>query len=62
MVMQNKCFICSLLTNSQYVNNRHANKQIVNSEIWSLYYSVTKNPYVNKPYVIINLNKIFYNY
>ncbi len=27
MVMQNMCFI-----NSQYVNNRHANKQLDNSE------------------------------
>ncbi len=27
MVMQNMCFI-----NSQYVNNRHANKKLVNSE------------------------------
>ncbi len=32
MVMQNMCFI-----NSQYVNNRHANKLLVNSENWSLY-------------------------
>ncbi len=33
MVMQNMCFII----NSQYVNKRHANKQLVNSENWSLY-------------------------
>ncbi len=32
MVMQNK-----ILINSQYVNNRHANKHLVNSENWSLY-------------------------
>ncbi len=25
------------LINSQYVNNRHANKQLVKSENWSLY-------------------------
>ncbi len=30
MVMQNMCYI-------QYVNNIHANKQLVNSENWSLY-------------------------
>ncbi len=35
MVMQNMCFI--ILINSQYVNNRHANKQLVNSENCSLY-------------------------
>ncbi len=31
--------ICALLVliNHQYVNNRHANKQLVNSENWSLY-------------------------
>ncbi len=33
MFMQNICFI----KNSKYVNNRHANKQTVNSENWSLY-------------------------
>ncbi len=32
MVMQNMCII-----NSQYVNNIHANKQLINSENWSLY-------------------------
>ncbi len=32
MVMQNMCFI-----NSQYGNNILANKQLVNSENWSLY-------------------------
>ncbi len=26
-----------VLINSQYVNNRHANKQLVTSENWSLY-------------------------
>ncbi len=35
MVMQNMCFI--ILTNNQYVINRHANKQLVVSENWSLY-------------------------
>ncbi len=35
MVMQNICFI--ILLNSQYVNNGHANKQLVNIENWSLY-------------------------
>ncbi len=34
MVMQNMCFI---LINSQYVNNMHANKQLVNNENLSLY-------------------------
>ncbi len=34
MVVQNMYLI---LINSQYVNNRHANKQLVNSENWSLY-------------------------
>ncbi len=31
--------ICALLVliNSEYVNNRHANKQLVNSQNWSLY-------------------------
>ncbi len=38
------CRICALLVliNSQYVKNRHDNKQLVNSENWSLYLSVTK--------------------
>ncbi len=31
-----------LLINSQYVNSRHANKQLLNSETWSLK-SVPKN-------------------
>ncbi len=35
MVMQNMCFVST----SQYVNSRDANKQLVNSENWSLYYS-----------------------
>ncbi len=35
MVMQNICFIST--NNSQYVINRHANKQVDNSENWSLY-------------------------
>ncbi len=35
MVMKNMFFIST--NNSQYVNNRHANKQLVNSENWSLY-------------------------
>ncbi len=30
MVMQNMCF----MINCQYVNSRHANKQLVNSENW----------------------------
>ncbi len=30
-----------LYTHSQYVNNRHAIKQLVNSDNWSLYWSVT---------------------
>ncbi len=34
MVMQNMCFI---LINSQYVNNMHVNKQLVNNENLSLY-------------------------
>ncbi len=36
MIMQNMCFIS---TNNQpiYINNMHANKQLVNSEDWSLY-------------------------
>ncbi len=34
MVMQ---IISRLLINSQYCNNRHANKQLVISENWSLY-------------------------
>ncbi len=36
MVMQNMYFISRLLINSQKVN-RHANKQLVNSENRSLY-------------------------
>ncbi len=39
MVIQNMCFICT--KNSQYVNNRHSNKQQVNSENWCLYQNVT---------------------
>ncbi len=39
MFMENMCFIT--LINSQYVNNRHANKQPVNSENWSVYWTVT---------------------
>ncbi len=35
MVMQNMFFI--ILVNIQYFNNRRANKQLVNSENWSLY-------------------------
>ncbi len=35
MVMQNMCLI-----NSQHVNNRHANKQLVISDNWFLYLSV----------------------
>ncbi len=31
-----------VLINSQYGSNMHANKQLVNSENWSLNYSVTK--------------------
>ncbi len=34
MVMQNNV---QVLINSQYVINRHANKQLLNSENWSLY-------------------------
>ncbi len=34
MAMQNMCFI---LINSEFVNNRHANKQLVNSKNRSLY-------------------------
>ncbi len=39
MVMQNMCFIS---TNKKplYVNNKHATKQLVNSENWSLYTNV----------------------
>ncbi len=37
MVMLNMCFTISILINRQYVNNRHANKQLVDSENWSLY-------------------------
>ncbi len=40
MVMQYMCIIST--KNSQYFNNRHANKQLVNSENWSLYYIITK--------------------
>ncbi len=38
MVMQNKTLICALsvLINSQYVSNMHANKLLVISENWSL--------------------------
>jgi len=38
MVMCNKALICALevLINSQYPNNMHANKQLVNSENWTL--------------------------
>ncbi len=36
MVMQNLCYIPVSTINSQYVNNRHANKQLVNCENWSL--------------------------
>ncbi len=34
MVMQNKALICALsvLINTQYASNMHANKQLVNSE------------------------------
>ncbi len=32
--------------NSQYVINMHANKQLVNSENWSLFESVTDVSYV----------------
>ncbi len=35
MIMQNMCFTLNKM-NRQYVNNRHANKQLVNSENWSL--------------------------
>ncbi len=35
MIIQNMCFIST--KNSQYVNNRHVNKQLVNSENRSLY-------------------------
>ncbi len=40
MVTQNMCFIIPI--NNQYVINKHANKQILNSENWSLSSSVTK--------------------
>ncbi len=33
-----------VLTNSQYVNNKHANKQLVNSENWSLIYTEVFSP------------------
>ncbi len=36
MVMQNMCFI-STNKHHIYVNNRHANKQLVNSQNWSLH-------------------------
>ncbi len=36
-----RIFALLALINSHYVNNRHANKQLVNSENWSLYKSVT---------------------
>ncbi len=38
MVMQNMCFISTNTSSkSQYVNNRHVNKQQGNSENWFLY-------------------------
>ncbi len=42
MVMQNKL---QVLINSQYVNNRHANKQLVNSKNWS-YIKVLPPPFM----------------
>ncbi len=38
MVMKNKALIRALevLINSQYASNMHANKQLVNSENWTL--------------------------
>ncbi len=36
MVMLNMCFTICILINYQYVDNRHANKQLVDSENWSL--------------------------
>ncbi len=38
MVMQNRTLICALLVliNSQHASNIHGNKQLVNSENWSL--------------------------
>ncbi len=39
MVMHNMCFISS--NKQPYVNNRHVNKHLVNSEYWSLYKGVT---------------------
>ncbi len=36
MLMQNMCLI-----NSHYASDMHANKQLVNSEYWSLKYSVS---------------------
>ncbi len=38
MVMQNMCFINTVLINCQNVNKGHANKQLVNSENCSLYW------------------------
>ncbi len=35
MVMQNKPFICALII-SEFANNMHANKLIVQSDNWSL--------------------------
>ncbi len=37
MVMQNSLCALYVLINSQYVNNRKANKQLVNSKNWCLY-------------------------
>ncbi len=34
IVIQIMCFIS--IIHSQYINNRHANKQLVNSENWTL--------------------------
>jgi len=38
MVMQKKALICALylVINSQYSSDMHANKQLVNSENWTL--------------------------
>lgn len=45
MVSQNKAFICALqvLIKSQYSSNMRVNKQLVNSENYSLNWSVTFN-------------------
>ncbi len=48
MVMQNMCFVST----SQYINSRDANKQLVNSENWSLYYSVTED-FLLKPWSLV---------